>query len=74
MGQKWQLWPSPLEFPLVKFGKSWQIGYHCFALRRARFLRNSLSQVIEEWQKHKFAKSKISEWTTPVFFWLKIRD
>ena len=41
-----------LEFPSVKFPKSWQVGYYCFARpRSARFSGKSVSQVIEEWKK-----------------------
>ena len=39
-----------LEFPSVKFHKSWQIGNNCFALRSAGFSGKFVGQVFEEWE------------------------
>ena len=57
----------------MKFHKSWQIGYNCFALRGAPFSGKSVRQIIEEWEKTQFENNKETALTTPVFFLLKIR-
>ena len=45
-----------LEFPSVKFHKSWQIGYNCFALRGTRFSEKSVEQVFEQLEKTQICK------------------